>query len=106
MTVVEDRPGMRRHSHRDGRRTLCAAEGVLVTLQQCSLDDALFDIVGIARRHNVDPMQLATALLARAQGHPGADGTDTLSAVVDDAWGDLFRPARVSGHRISGGRPR
>ena len=51
--------------------------------------------VGTARRHNVDPLQLATALLARAQGHPAATGSETLSAVIDDAWGELFRSARM-----------
>ena len=95
MTVAEDRPVTRRRSPRDGRRTLCAAEGILVVLQQCSLDDALLDIVGTARRHNVDPLQLATALLARAQGHPVATGSETLGAVIDDAWGELFRSARM-----------
>lgn len=75
--------------HRDARRTLCAAQGVLVALQQCSLDDALLDIIGAAREHNVDPLRLATALLARAQGGSAA-AEDELHAVVEDVWGGLF----------------
>ncbi|UXA18998.1 hypothetical protein [Mycobacterium sp. SMC-4] len=78
---------------RDARRTLCAAEGVLVALQQCSLDDALLDIVGTARHHNVDPLRLATALLARAEGRPIPADDETLGVVVDTVWGDVLRGA-------------
>ncbi|BBX18479.1 hypothetical protein CRI77_08510 [Mycolicibacterium duvalii] len=82
--------------HRDARRTLCAAQGVLVALQQCSLDDALLDIVGAARHHNVDPLRLATALVSRAQGESTAAGDENLTAAIDDAWGGLFRAAEAS----------
>ncbi|CAN3127438.1 ANTAR domain-containing protein [Mycobacterium sp. smrl_JER01] len=78
----------------DGRRTLCAAQGILVALQQCSLDDALLDLIGTARRHNVAPLRLATALLTKAQGTP-APADDPLDAVVDVAWGPLLKAARL-----------
>ena len=46
-------------TRRDGRRTLCAAEGVVAVLRHCSLDDAFRDIVSTAQRHNVAPLRLA-----------------------------------------------
>lgn len=79
-----------RHPHRDGRRTLCAAEGVLAVLRHCTLDEAFTDIVGMARRHNVAPLRLAAALLARAQCDPGPDVDHEAAGVVDAAWGDLL----------------
>ncbi|PRC53683.1 hypothetical protein C6A85_52600, partial [Mycobacterium sp. ITM-2017-0098] len=69
---------------------LCAAEGVLVALQHCSLDDAFLDIIAAERRHNVAAMRLATALVARAQGDPARVEDEAISAVIDDEWGRLL----------------
>ena len=80
-------------TRRDGRRTLCAAEGVVAFLRQCSLDDAFGDIVRTAQIHNVAPLRLAEALLAATQCDTGADPTAT--QVVEQTWGDLLRTARL-----------
>jgi hypothetical protein len=72
---------------------LCAAQGVLVALQQCSLDDAFLDIISTARRHNVAALRLATALVARAQGVPTPAADEAISAVIDDEWGQLLPAA-------------
>lgn len=80
---------------RDGRRTLCAAEGVVAVLRHCSLDDAFRDIVGAAQRHNVAPLRLAETLLAVAQCDAGADTDAEAAAVVDQTWGDLLRSAQL-----------
>lgn len=90
MVASGGQPPIRRHPHRDGRRTLCAAQGVLVALQQCSLDDAFLDIITTARRHNVAALRLATALVARAQGMPTQPEDEAISAVIDGEWGRLL----------------
>ncbi|KMO74364.1 hypothetical protein BST22_15485 [Mycolicibacterium chubuense] len=82
-------------TRRDGRRTLCAAEGVVAVLRQCSLDDAFGDIVRTAQRHNVAPLRLAEALLAATQCDTGADADPTATQVVEQTWGDLLRTARL-----------
>ncbi|OAN39882.1 hypothetical protein [Mycolicibacterium iranicum] len=79
-----------RGSYRDGRRTLCAAEGVLAALQHCSLDDAFLDIIGTARRHNVAPLRLATALVSRVQGDPDQESDEAVTIAIDEAWGPLL----------------
>ncbi len=45
----------RRDPHRSGQRSLSAAEGVLVALRHCSLDEAFADIVQTAKLHGVAP---------------------------------------------------
>lgn len=81
-------------TRRDGRRTLCAAEGVVAVLRHCSLDDAFRDIVSTAQRHNVAPLRLAEALLAAAQCDTGAATDGQAMSVVQQTWGDVLRTAR------------
>ena len=80
---------------RDGRRTLCAAEGVVAVLRHCSLDDAFREIVRTAQCHNVAPLRLAGALLAVAQCDTGGDTDGEAVAVVEQTWGDLLRTFHV-----------
>lgn len=91
-------PALGRSPYRDGRRTLCAAEGVLVALSHCSLDDAFLDIIGTARRHNVAPLRLATALVSRVQGDPGQETDEALRFAIDEAWGALLTKPN---HRVA-----
>lgn len=91
-------PALGRSPYRDGRRTLCAAEGVLVALAHCSLDDAFLDIIGTARRHNVAPLRLATALVSRVQGDPGQETDEALRFAIDEAWGALLTKPN---HRVA-----
>lgn len=80
---------------RDGRRTLCAAEGVVAVLRHCSLDDAFREIVRTAQRHNVAPLRLAEALLSVAQCDTGAATDGEATGVVEQTWGDLLRTAQL-----------
>lgn len=78
----------------DGRRTLCAAQGVLAVVLHCSIDDAFADIVRTARRHNVAPLRLAEALLAVAAGGASTCTDLAAAAAVDMTWGELLRTAQ------------
>ncbi|ETW25174.1 ANTAR domain-containing protein [Mycobacterium gastri] len=90
-----------RGARRGGQRRLGAAEGVLVALRHCSLDEAFTDIVQTAKQHNVAPMELAHALVAIAENDVTYDVDDAVAAAVSRAWGDLLaRP----GHDRSGER--
>ncbi len=82
-----DRQREARHS---GQRCLGAAEGVLVALRHCSLDEAFIDIVQTAKRHNVAPMRLADALVATAENDVARDFDDAVVAAVGRAWGALL----------------
>ena len=73
-----------------GQRCLGAAEGVLVALRHCSLDEAFIDIVQTAQRHNVAPMRLADALVAIAENDVARDFDDTVVAAVGRSWGALL----------------
>jgi hypothetical protein len=77
----------RRDPRRSGQRSLGAAEGVLVALRHCSLDEAFIDIVQTAKRHNVAPMGLADALVAIAENDVTRDFDDEVLAAVGQAWG-------------------
>lgn len=82
----------------DARRTLCAAEGILVALRGCSLDEAFTDIVRTARDNNIAPLHLAGALVVLAQGggSPGTpDVPDTITDIARDAWVRLLEPPRL-----------
>jgi hypothetical protein len=83
-----------KHPDRSGPRSLCAAEGVLVALRRCSLDEAFADIVQTARRHNVAPLGLADALVAIAENDITRYFDDDTIAAADRAWGALLgRPS-------------
>lgn len=77
----------------DGRRTLCAAQGVLAVLRHCSLDDAFGDLVRTAKHHNVAPLRLAEAILAAAQNGTCSGIDRSAAAAVDVTWGELLRGA-------------
>jgi hypothetical protein len=80
----------RRDPRRSGQRSLSAAQGVLVGLRHCSLDEAFADIVQTAKRHGVAPLELADALVAIAENDVTSDLDDALTAAVDRAWGALL----------------
>ncbi len=79
-----------RGPRRSGQRSLGAAEGVLVALRHCSLDEAFIDIVQTAKRHNVAPLELADALVAIAENDLTRDLDDTVVTAVGRAWGALL----------------
>ena len=83
----------RRDPRRSGQRSLGAAEGVLVALCHCRLDEAFTDIVQTAIRHSVAPLELADALVAIAENDVNRDFDDAVIAAVDRAWGTLLGSA-------------
>ncbi|GAS93615.1 uncharacterized protein RMCC_0581 [Mycolicibacterium canariasense] len=75
---------------RDPRRSLGAAEGVLVALGQCHRDDAFAELVDAAKRHNVSVIELAEALMAMVDDTitPGIRGA--VLAAAEQSWGTLL----------------
>jgi hypothetical protein len=80
----------RRDPRSSGQRSLGAAEGVLVALRHCSLDEAFIDIVQTAKQHAVAPLELADALVAVAENDATRDFDDAVVAAVDRTWGILL----------------
>lgn len=78
----------------DGQRVLCAAEGILVGLRRCGVDDAFREILCAARQYNVAPLRLAAALLAVAQNDVSSVDGDALDAALR-TWGPLFLASSV-----------
>ena len=79
-----------RRDPRSGQRSLGAAEGVLVALRHCSLDEAFTDIVQTAKQHAVAPLELADALVAVAENDATRNFDDAVVAAVDRTWGTLL----------------
>lgn len=77
---------------RAGARVLDTAEGVLIALRGCTLNQAFVEIVQTAKRHNVSALSLADALVAIAQTRVSQNGDDTDAAFVAAraTWGHFF----------------
>lgn len=92
MDIVGRSPDARRA----GARILDTAEGVLIALRGCTLNQAFVEIVQTAKRHNVSTLSLADALvaIAQTQGVPNVD--DAAFAAAHATWGDFLdqRPPR------------
>ena len=83
---------------RAGARILDTAEGVLIGMRGCSLNQAFVEIVQAAKAHNVSALSLADALvaIAQTQASPGVD--DAARVAARATWGHLFdrnRPSRA-----------
>ena len=61
---------------RAGARILDTAEGVLIALRGCSLNQAFVEIVQTAKSHNVSTLSLADALVDMAQAQASQDVDD------------------------------
>lgn len=81
---------------RAGARVLDTAEGVLIALRGCSLNEAFVEIVQTAKAHNVSTVSLADALVALAQNQASRDGDDAALVAAGAAWGHLLDRARPS----------
>src|ERR1700746_119441 len=81
---------------RAGARILDTAEGVLLALRGCSLNQAFVEIVQTAKAHNVSTLSLADALVALAQDQGSQDGPDPAFDARRATWGHLFAVARPS----------
>ena len=89
-----DPSGRSQDPRRAGARILDTAEGVLIALRGCTLNDAFVEIVQTAKAHNVSTMSLADALVALAQGQASPDGHDVAVGAARAAWAHLLNRAR------------
>jgi len=88
---------------RAGARILDTAEGVLIALRGCTLNQAFIEIVQTAKRHNVSTLSLADALvaIAQTQASQNVDDADAAFIAARATWGYFFdqtpprRPARL-----------
>jgi hypothetical protein len=72
-------------------RMLDRAEGVLIALQRCTIDEAFEDIVRASKRHRVPTLSIASALVALAQNSPFEDDA---TAAARYEWGSLLEQVR------------
>jgi ANTAR domain-containing protein len=83
---------------RAGARILDTAEGVLIALRGCTLNQAFVEIVQTAKRHNVSTLSMADALvaIAQTQAPQNADNSDAAFSAARETWGHFFdqRPLR------------
>jgi hypothetical protein len=70
------------------------AAGVLVALRRCPLDEAFDEIVDAAKRYRVEPVRIARALVALAEGTRHDDGPAIAAARYE--WGTLMEPTAVA----------
>jgi hypothetical protein len=81
---------------RAGARILDTAEGVLLALRGCTLNQAFVEIVRTAKSHNVSTLSLADALVAIAQTPSCHDIDDAAFVAARATWGDLLDRIRLN----------
>jgi hypothetical protein len=85
-----DASGRSQDPRRAGARILDTAEGVLITLRGCSLNQVFVKSFRPRKAHNVSTLSLADALVALAQNQAPQDRQGAARA----AWGHLLDSAR------------
>ena len=89
MTRVLEDYRMRRQHDDDHAGVRERAEGVIVALRRCTVDDASGELVRASHRHHLDAARVAGALLRLAQDtDPELDSNAT--AVARFEWGALL----------------
>lgn len=80
---------------RAGARVLDTAQGVLIAVRGCTLNQAFVEIVQTAKRHNVSTLSLADALVAIAQTRAAqtVDSADAAFVAARATWGHFFDQA-------------
>ena len=94
-----DASGRSQDPRRAGARILDTAEGVLIALRSCSLNQAFVEIVQTAKAHNVSTLSLADALVALAQNQASQNEQDAAFGAARAAWGHLLDSAPSRGVR-------
>ena len=87
---MNEYPRRPRESRRVGARMLDTAEGVLVALRRCRVDQAFVELMQTAKRHGINPVNLADALVAIAEDHLCQDVEDAAAAAALATCGNLF----------------
>jgi hypothetical protein len=71
------------------RQSLDIAEGILIALRHCNIDDAFHEIIQTAWQYPIPVFTLASALVTAAAGDPA--GTDPAAReAVRSEWGQLL----------------
>ncbi|MDN4517220.1 MULTISPECIES: ANTAR domain-containing protein [Mycolicibacterium] len=86
---------------RAGARILDTAEGVIIALRRCTLNQAFTSLVQTAKSHNVAPLSLADALVAIAEGQPTDDLDAEAVRVAAQTWGPMLEGNRANGKRYA-----
>jgi hypothetical protein len=94
VSVELDAFGPSQDPRRAGARILDIAEGVLIALRGCTLNQAFAEIVQTAKTHNVSTLRLADALVALAQNQASPHGDDAAFVAARAAWGHLVDRSR------------
>lgn len=71
-----------------GARILDRAEGVLIGLRRCRVEEAFDEIVSTSRQHLVPALRVARALVELAECREPAD--DDAGAAAREQWGHLL----------------
>jgi len=74
-------------------RMLDRAEGILLGLKRCSIDEAFNEIVEVSRRHRVPALRVSRALVELAEGRDPDDLE--AAAVARQEWSSLL-PNRMA----------
>ncbi|OBF90494.1 transcription antitermination regulator [Mycolicibacterium flavescens] len=72
-----------------GRQCLDTAEGVLIALRHCTVDEAFREIIRAAQHHRVPLFTLADALVTAASGTGECVNAAARTAVLTE-WGALL----------------
>ncbi|MFV9635161.1 ANTAR domain-containing protein [Mycobacterium neumannii] len=73
-----------------GRQCLDTAEGVLIALRHCTVDEAFREMIRAAQQHQVPLFTLADALVTAAGGKAEFPNAAARTAVLAE-WGPLLQ---------------
>jgi ANTAR domain len=76
-------------SARTDARMLDRAEGVLLALRRCTINEAFEEIVAASKRHRVPTLTMARALVALVENAGAANDTNAAAAARYE-WGALL----------------
>jgi ANTAR domain len=94
-----DASGRSQDPRRAGARILDTAQGVLIALRGCILNQAFVEIVQTAKARNVSTQSLADALVALAQNQASQNEQDAAFGAARAPWGHLLDRAPSRGMR-------
>lgn len=80
---------------RSGDRILDTAEGVLIGLRRCTLNQAFFELAQTAKQYGVSPVSLADALVTIAQQQRADECDQKALHIARERWGALFNGASI-----------
>lgn len=94
---ADEYPQRPRDARRTGARILDTAEGVLAALRHYRVDKAFVELMQTAKQHGVNPIGLADALVAVAEGQLAKDIDGFAATVARATWGHLLGVTKPGG---------